>query len=367
MTVDPRSFVVDPVIAEPDLEIIPDKPPIIEPAIDPPGGDGPPGGDEPPSRPGHSKFRRRAKWVAFAILSVFTILTLVFAGLGWRSYRKIQRVPVKSALSEHIEGGTNYLIVGSDSREGIDADDPNTEVFGEDTGPSRTDTIVILHIGPDGNLMLPLPRDLFIPIVGGKGRDRINTAIQGGPVSLIQTVRQSLGVPVHHYIEMDFVGFLELVDAVGGVVIDFDAPAIDLNSGLDIKTAGPHKLNRDQALAYVRSRHYTRIIDGKKVVDPTADLGRIERQQGFFRAVMSKVGDTRNPLTLLRIADGVAAGLHTDDAMSLRDMIGFARKLRGLNPETVELPVKPTTTAGGAAVLLLSEPAAQTALDRIRH
>ena len=146
--------------------------------------------------------------------------------------------------------------------------------------------------------MLPLPRDLFIPIVGGKGRDRINTAIQqGGPVSLIQTVQQSLGIPVHHYIEMDFVGFLELVDAVGGVVIDFDAPAIDLNSGLDIKTAGPHKLDRDQALAYVRSRHYTRIIDGKKVVDPTADLGRIERQQVFFRAVMSKVGDTRNPLT----------------------------------------------------------------------
>ena len=174
---------------------------------------------------------------------------------------------------------------------------------------------------------------------------------------LIQTVQQSLGIPVHHYIEMDFVGFLQLVDAVGGVVIDFDAPAFDDNSGLDIKTAGPHKLDRDQALAYVRSRHYTRIIDGKKVVDPTADLGRIDRQQEFFRAVMSKVGDTRNPLTLLRIADGVAAGLHTDDAMSFRDMIGLARKMGGLNPETVELPVKPTTTAGGAAVLLLSEPA----------
>jgi hypothetical protein len=87
----------------------------------------------------------------------------------------------------------------------------------------------------------------------------------------------------------------------------------------------------------------------------------------FFRAVMSKVGDARNPLTLLRIADGVAAGLHTDDAMSFRDMIGFARKLRGLQPETVELPVKPTTTAGGAAVLLLNEPAAQAALERVRH
>ena len=156
---------------------------------------------------------------------------------------------------------------------------PNAEVIGEDTGSARTDTLVILHTGPDGNIMLPLPRDLFIPIVGTKGRDRINTAIQGGPVRLIQTVEQSLGIPVHHYIEMDFVGFLELVDAVGGVVINFDAPAFDDNSGLDIKTAGLHKLNRDQALAYVRSRHYTRIINGKNVVDPTADLGRIARQR----------------------------------------------------------------------------------------
>jgi len=362
MTADPRSFTIEPDTFRPDIEVIPDAPPpVVEPSVAPPDG------TEPPAPPRRGRFRRRWKWVAFAILSVVTVLAVAFVGLGWRSYSKIERVAVKSALTEHVSGGTNYLIVGSDSREGIAEDDPNTEIFGEDTGSARTDTIVILHVGPDGNLMLPLPRDLFIPIVGGKGRDRINTAIQHGPEALIQTVQQSLGIPVHHYIEMDFVGFLELVDAVGGVVIDFDAPAIDENSGLDIKTAGPHNLDRDQALAYVRSRHYTRIINGKRVVDPTADLGRIERQQVFFRAVMAKVGDTRNPLTLLRIADGVAAGIHTDDAMSFRDMIGFARKLRGLSPETVELPVKPTTTAGGAAVLLLSEPGAQTALERVRH
>jgi LCP family protein required for cell wall assembly len=355
---DPRSFVVDAPLV-PDVEIAP-----VPPTGLPPGG-------EPPStdRPGRPRRRwvRRVKWTLIAVLSVLTVLTLAFIGLGWRSYRRIDRVPVKSALTEHTGGGTNYLIVGSDSREGIAADDPNAEVFGGDLGTSRTDTIVVLHVGDDGNLMLPLPRDLFIPIVGGKGRDRINTAIQHGPDKLIQTVQQSLGVPVHHYIEMDFVGFLELVDAVGGVEIDFDAPAFDENSGLDIKEAGRHSLDRDQALAYVRSRHYTRVIDGKKVVDPTADLGRITRQQTFFRAVMKKVGDTRHPVTLLRIADGVAAGLHIDDALGFRDLIGLARKLGGLDPETVELPVKPTTTAGGAAVLLLNEPSAQAALDRVRH
>jgi LCP family protein required for cell wall assembly len=359
LVADPRSFVVEFPAHPPEIEVAPGAPGNEPPRDRPPG-------DAPPGRP-RRRWVRRLKWTAVTVLSAVTVLALAFMVLGWRSYRKIDRVPVKSVLTEHTGGGTNYLIVGSDSREGIDADNPNAEVFGDDTGSARTDTIVVLHVGDDGNLMLPLPRDLFVPIVGGKGRDRINTAIQGGEERLIRTVQQSLGIPVHHYIEMDFVGFLELVDAVGGVEIDFDAPAIDENSGLDIKAAGPHRLDRDQALAYVRSRHYTRIIDGKRVVDPTADLGRITRQQTFFRAVMSKVGDTRNPLTLLRIADGVAAGLHIDDAMGFRDVIGLARKLGGLDPETVELPVKPTTTAGGAAVLLLSEPAAQTALDRVRH
>ena len=358
LVADPRSFLIDTPPADPGITILPDAP----------GGPPPPG--EPPAVPAprpRRRWVRRAKWTAFTVLSIVTVLAVAFIGLGWRSYRKIDRVAVKSVLTEHADGGTNYLIVGSDSRDGIALDDPNAEVFGDDTGSARTDTIVVLHVGDDGNLMLPLPRDLFIPIVGTTGRNRINTAIQGGPERLIQTVQQSLGIPVHHYIEMNFVGFLELVDAVGGVDIDFDAPAIDLNSGLDIKTAGTHRLDRTQALAYVRSRHYTRIIDGKQVVDPTADLGRITRQQTFFRAVMSKVGDSRNPLTLLRIADGVAAGLRIDDAMGFRDLIGLARKLGGLDPETVVLPVKPTTTAGGAAVLLLSEPGAQAALERVRH
>jgi LCP family protein required for cell wall assembly len=379
LVADPRSFVVDLTAAPPptDIEVVPDvalrspDAPLVEPdrppgapPIDPPPAVPEPSG--PPARP-RRRWLRRVKWITIASLSAAIVCTLAFLGLGWRAYRKIDRVPVEAALSEHTGGGTNYLIVGSDTREGLGADNPNSEVLGGDTGSARTDTIVVLHVGDDGNLMLPLPRDLFIPIAGKTGRDRINTAIQGGPERLIQTVQQSLGVPVHHYIEMDFVGFLELVDAVGGVEIDFDAPAIDVGSGLDIPTAGRHELDRDQALAYVRSRQYTRIIDGKRVVDPTADLGRITRQQTFFRAVMSKVGDTRNPLTLLRIADGVAAGLRIDDSMGFRDVLGLARKLGGLDPETVELPVKPTTTAGGAAVLLLNEPSAQTALERVRH
>jgi LCP family protein required for cell wall assembly len=214
--------------------------------------------------------------------------------------------------------------------------------------------------------MLPIPRDLYLPIAGTEKTNRVNTAIQGGPERLIQTVQQSLGLPVHHYVEVDFAGFLELVDAIGGVEIEFDAPAFDDHSGLLIEQPGWQTLDKDQALAFVRSRYYTRVVDGKNVVDGRGDLGRIERQQTFLRSVMSQAGESRNPLTVARVANSVASNLRVDDKLGFFDSIGLARKLSGLNPETVELPTKPIRTSGGAAVLVLDEPRGDEALARFR-
>jgi LCP family protein required for cell wall assembly len=223
-----------------------------------------------------------------------------------------------------------------------------------------------LRTGKDGNFMLPIPRDLYVPIAGTDKTNRINTAIQGGPERLIQTVQQSLGIPVHHYIEIDFVGFLDLVDALGGVKIDFDAPATDPKSGLDVRAAGVQKLDKDQALAYVRSRTYTRLVDGKEVVDGRGDLGRIERQQTFLRSVMHQAGSARNPFTVARVGNAIASNLKVDDRVGFFDAIGLARKLSGLNPETVELPTKPIRTKAGAAVLQLKADEAQPIIARFQ-
>jgi LCP family protein required for cell wall assembly len=300
------------------------------------------------------------------VLGVLLVLTLVFLLVAWQTFRSIPRVDLGDALSARSGAGTNLLIVGSDSREGIAGDDPNAEVIGGELGSMRTDTIVVLHRGPTGDALLPIPRDLFLPISGTGGRERINTAIQGGPERLVRTVRESLGIPVHHYVELDFAGFMSLVDAVGGVTIDFDAPAVDDHSGLNVTVSGPVELDRDQALAYVRSRRYTRIVEGRRVEDPRADLGRIERQQTFLRAVMHQVGEVRNPITLLRIERGLAKGLRLDDQLGFGDAIGLARALRGLEPETLALPVRPITTAGGAAVLELVRAEAEPVLQRVR-
>jgi LCP family protein required for cell wall assembly len=328
---------------------------------EPDPGDGDPG--EGPRAP--RRIRRRVLQVSLAIVVLGVVLVGVAIGYAWHTYNKLERIPVAGVLTPESGGETNYLIVGTDSREGLADDVANKEVVvGNGVSGERSDTLVLMRVGKDGNRMLPIPRDLYLPIVGTKGSERINTAIQGGPARLIQTVQQSLHLPVHHYVQIDFEGFLELVDAVGGITIDFDAPAFDSKSGLDITTAGPHKLDKDMALAYVRSRAYTRVVNGKNVVDPTADLGRITRQQAFLRAVMAEVGSTRNPLTLAKIGDAVASNMKVDDALGFRDSLSLAHKLAGLSPETVDLPVTPTRTKAGADVLLLKQPGAATVLAR---
>ena len=329
-------------------------------------GPGPGTDDRDPATPQSRRIRRRVIQIACAVGVLGVVLVAAAIGYAWRTYAKIEKIPVASVLTPESGGETNYLIIGTDSREGLDDIENKDVVVGNGVSGTRSDTIVLMRIGKDGNRMLPIPRDLWVPIVDTAANQRINTAIQGGPSRLIRTVQTSLSLPVHHYVQIDFAGFLDLVDAVGGVTIEFDAPAVDDKSGLDIKHAGPQRLDKDVALAYVRSRTYTRIVNGRRVLDPTADLGRIQRQQTFLRAVMSEVGSTRNPLTLARIGDAVASNMKVDDALGFRDSLGLARKLAGLSPETVDLPVTPTRTKGGADVLLLKQPNAKAALDRFR-
>jgi LCP family protein required for cell wall assembly len=203
--------------------------------------------------------------------------------------------------------------------------------------------------------MLSIPRDLFVTVAETGRQDRVNSAYNGGASRLIQTVKNNLEIPINRYVEVDFVTFAGLVDALGGITIDFPHPAVDDHSGLNVQQSGPVELDGTQALAYVRSRYYTEIIDGQPHRDPTADLGRIKRQQAFLRTVMAKAGHSHNPLTLFRVASAVSKGLRVDDRMSMTDGFRFAWRMGRLHPESVELPTTPFTTSGGAAVLKLAD------------
>lgn len=297
------------------------------------------------------------------------LLLLLLALGGWlyarHVFNKIERVEVAQVLSTG-GSGTNYLLVGSDSRDVQDLIDAglNPEAF-EDGGGQRSDTLLVLHFGEGGSKMMSIPRDLYLPIAGTGGSSKINAAYNGGPTRLIQTIQQSLGLPIHHYLEVDFVSFARLVDSLGGVTIDFPNPAFDRNSGLDVQQAGPVELTGPQALAYVRSRHYVEVVDGQEQRDPTGDLGRVQRQQEFLSAVFGKLGDSKNPITLARAANSASGGLRIDDSMTLGDGLRLAWRLRSLDAESVELPTELGSNSAGS-VLFLVEPAADAALDQLR-
>ena len=320
---------------------------------------------EPSPRPAR---RRRRRWplVLVTIGALLGLCVLVGSLLAWSMWRDVERVDLSDVATGATQG-TNYLIVGTDSRAGVDADVANAGViFGEGLGGERTDTIAVLHTGAGGDRLLAIPRDLYVPIAGGSP-SRINAAFNDGPATLVSTVQRELGIGIDHYLEVDFAGFLGLVDALGGVTIDFPLPARDPKSGLDVPVAGAVELDADQALAYVRSRSYIeRQPDGSEQTDPTADLGRVQRQQRFLGAVFAALGDTWNPFTMLDVVRGVKDNVRVDSAMSFRDAASLGWRLRGLDPEVATVPTTPFTTSGGAAVLLVHETEADEVLAAFR-
>lgn len=353
--------------------------PLARPAVQPQQPQQPQPAARPPAGP-----RRRRRWPRllrlrrpklrwiFAFVGLLPLL-LVVGGFLYANhvFGKVDRVQVGEVLDPVGGGGTNYLIVGSDSREAVAAageDNPDVQPGGEAPAGQRSDTMLLLRIQPDGARMLSIPRDLFVTDAATGEQGRINGAYRDGPANLIRTVQQNLSVPVHRYIEVDFVTFSSLVDALGGITLGPDVvpnAAFDDRSGLNIGP-GPVELDGRMALAFVRSRQYTEVIDGREVTDPTGDLGRVTRQQAFLRTVMAKAGDSRNPLTLLRVASSVTGGLRIDDEMSLLDAARFAWNMGRLDPESAVLPTTNHRTSGGAAVLLLQEEPAEGVLAAFR-
>lgn len=303
--------------------------------------------------------------VVLALLSLLMVVALVIAGMAWVSWRAVERVDLESVLAGS-PSGTNYLVVGTDSRDGVAPDTANAGViFGAGVAGERTDTIAVLRIDDGEVRLLAIPRDLYLPIDGGSP-NRINVAFaRGGPASLIRTVQSELGIGIDHYLEVDFAGFLGLVDAFGGITLDFPYPTRDPKSGLDIPSAGLVELDSSMALAFVRSRSYTELVDGVERRDPTSDLGRVQRQQQFLGALFAELGDTMNPFTMLDALDAVARNVRVDSGLSLSDAARLGLAVRGSSPTTATVPTTPWVTDSGAQVLLVTANASDV-LDAFR-
>jgi LCP family protein required for cell wall assembly len=338
-------------------------------AAAPPGGwpDQPPPRSLPgsPSRPGRGSaggsgqggggWRRwtRPKRIAGVLAVLVALAVLATAGTYFYLNSKLHRanVLVNYAGRPAPGSGTNWLITGSDSRQGLTVAQERKYVTGFDIGGQRSDTILVLHIPAGGGrpLLISIPRDSYVSIPG-HGMDKINAAYDlGGPQLLAETVQDDTGLYISHYMGIGFGGFVNVVNAVGGVRMCLTAPLHDVSSGVDLK-AGCQVLNGGQALAYVRDRHNF----------ATQDLQREQDQRLFLKALLSKMTSTGvilNPFAALPAASGAADTLTVDNGTSLYDLVRVAMAMR--NPETTTVPIASSNyvTAAGDSVLWNSQQA----------
>jgi len=334
-----------------------------------------------PGRPGSSvsaaranvlrqRRRRRRLLVAF---TGFTACCTLVVGLGYvyvqNKLGQIRRLDIP-ALGDDAAGSVmNVLLVGSDARANLSASDAvrfgRNEVEGQ-----RSDTLMLLHVDAKEQkaAIVSVPRDLYVPIVGSGYSDRVNAAFAaGGADQLVATVQAALGVTVHHYVQVDFVGFKDIVDTVGGVTMYVPYPVRDSSSGLDIGRAGCFELDGDTALSWVRSRNMEFLIGGTWQADGRGDFGRIERQQDFIRRMMKKALSfgVGNPLQLNRLIGVGVRDVTFDSALSTKDLNALGRRFSSLDPDRVVLRTLPTAPADidGKSVLKLQAAQAQPMID----
>jgi len=272
--------------------------------------------------------------------------------------------------------GANYLILGSDTRNFV-SNSSQKQAFGAQSSGANSDTIMVAHVEPNlkKTLIVSFPRDLWVSIPG-QGMAKINAALSQGPDKTIQTLQADFGIPINHYISVDFESFQAIVNTIGRVPVYFPYAARDRESDLGVY-AGCQLLNGAQALAYARSRtmeFYTTNTHQWKLADPTADIGRIARQQQFIRelAGIAVQRSLEDPITATQLVDRVLKYLEFDQNLTKGDIFNLIDVFRTASPtdsshlEFETIPWKNGPNQGAEEVLYVNQPADEALLARLR-
>jgi len=348
-----------------------------------------PGGAPPPAvRPPGRRARRRRRstgervirWVALVVALVLVLSGSVY-GYLWYRLGQIKSVKCSACAVAAPGGAYNVLIVGSDSRAGDTGAAAKAFGSASQVGGQRSDTIKILHVDPATNSarLLSIPRDTYVALSGmpsGTGLatdNKINTAFNSGPIPLIQTIENTFGIPINHFVITSFNGVIDLVRAVGGITLDFPYPVRDNdagnnNSGLNITHSGCQTLNGTMALALARSRYYEyEVRPGYWEYDGTGDLGRIQRQNAIIEAVIDQVKSSYNPLKVNAFLSSVVHDITKDTAMSTSMMISLVQRYHafsGSDLQTFTLPTLGASSDAAGSVEVVEQPAANQVINQ---
>ncbi|MDW4910704.1 LCP family protein [Streptomyces sp. ADMS] len=295
-------------------------------------------------------WRKRVKWTAITVVTLLVVVSV--STYFWADGKLNRQVDLSKVIDRPDAGeGTNYLIVGSDSRAGLSAEEKKKLRTGSAEG-KRTDSMMILHTGGNGPTLVSLPRDSDVEIpsfVGsesgktykGTGRHvKLNAAYaEDGPELLVRTVEFNTGLRIDHYVEIGFAGFANIVDAVGGVELTIPKGGMkDTKSGANF-TAGEQTLNGEQALAFVRTRY---ALAG-------SDLDRTKNQQKFLAALASQTATPGTILNPFKLYPTMSAGLDTlivDKDMGLFDLADMFWAMKGVtggDGTSMNMPISGST------------------------
>ncbi|WP_306321851.1 MULTISPECIES: LCP family protein [unclassified Streptomyces] len=324
-------------------------------------------------RSGRSKALRAAAWSAAGVV------VLGGTGLGYVYFQlngNIKSVDINSQLGtdrpQNVDNGSqDILVLGSDSREG-----KNEKVGGgSDEGSARSDTAMVVHIykGHKKASVVSIPRDTLIDRPSCTDKDgneypaqqdaMFNSAYStGGAACAVKTVESMSGIRMDHYVEVDFAGFQQLIDDLGGVEVTTTKAINDPDSHLNL-SAGTHTLTGEQSLGLVRTRHG--VGDG-------SDLGRIQLQQAFMKALMDQiknVGVFTNPSKLYALANTATKTVTTDSQLaSVKDLTSFANGLKGIGSGDMNMTTLPVKyDPNDANRVLLDETNADKVWKALKH
>jgi LCP family protein required for cell wall assembly len=308
-------------------------------------------GQKPTSGPSHSKKARKSRAKRLRRTGLLLVLVLILLGGSTYLYalfrfNQIHKVAV-SSLSQTVPSQPfNILLVGDNTRQGLNP--AQAKYFGSATqvGGGRSDVTMIAHFNPANSTvsLVSIPRDLFVPIPNTHIANRVDDALNLSPEQLVKTIEYDLGIPIQRYVELNFDSFQNVVNALGGVKMYFPMPIEDAYSGLNVQTPGCKVLNGFQALELVRARHLYYYDNGVWTEDPLGDLSRIRRDHEFLKVLAEQVRSQGllNPVELNSVLGGITKYLTVDSGFTLNDMISIAEQFRNVslsNTPTVTLPI----------------------------
>ena len=311
------------------------------------------------------------RWLKITIVSVLVVANLGVLAALWAirtSSDALATADTDSEVSNVLDAASGdtltFLLVGSDSREGLD----DLTNFGA-VGGARGDVIMLVKLDASTSdaRILSIPRDLWVEIPG-HGNNRINAAYAfGGPALMVDTIKRNLDISVNHYVEIDFVGFIDMVDELGGIEISFPNAARDVKSGLDVP-AGTERIDGRTALAYARSRSYQELQGGTWVSVEANDIGRTARQREVITAIISELKSPSSIAEAGDVANAMARHTTIDSGLADASVAKLFWDFKGILTGDIHgatLPVS-ITTIEGRSVVVRQEPEATEVLANFR-